>query len=160
MKDAKVLPNDAGTINYAKDGLSMTGTYNKDTNKGEGTFTLSTSYSKEVMNVADVETYFSTIDGYIEYMVKNNGVFSLMMSGDIKHDIKGTFTVEKRSSGYAYTFKGEGPFELNGTALSAVINPPFLQDYSYYEFPPMEVQTTTVTKTGNTKMEYELKVKE
>ncbi|MBR3757488.1 MAG: hypothetical protein IKK62_03540, partial [Bacteroidaceae bacterium] len=160
MKDAKVLPNDAGTINYAKDGLSMTGTYNKDTNKGEGTFTLSTSYSKEVMNVADVETYFSTVDGYIEYLVKNNNVISLMMSGDIKHDIKGTFTVEKRSSGYAYTFKGEGPFELNGTALSAVINPVWLQDYSGYEFPPMEVQTTTVTKTGNTKMEYELKVKE
>ena len=160
MKDAKVLPNDAGTINYAKDGLSMTGTYNKDTNKGEGTFTLSTSYSKEVMNVADVEYYFSTFDCVTEYLYKNNGVFSLMMSGDIKHDIKGTFTVEKRSSGYAYTFKGEGPFELNGTALSAVINPPCLQDYFYFEFPPMEVQTTTVTKTGNTKMEYELKVKE
>lgn len=160
MKDAKVLPNDAGTINYAKDGLSVTGTYNKDTNKGEGTFTLSTSYSKEVFTKEGIEIYFSTIEGYTTYLYINNGVHNLMMSGDIKHDIKGTFTVEKRSSGYAYTFKGEGPFELNGTALSAVINPPFLQDYSYYEFPPIEVHTTPVTKTGNTKMEYELKVKE
>ena len=33
-------------------------------------------------------------------------------------------------------------------------------DGIYIEIPPMEVQTTTVTKTGNTKMEYELKVKE
>ena len=37
---------------------------------------------------------------------------------------------------------------------------PAATDGIYIEIPPMEVQTTTVTKTGNTKMEYELKVKE
>ena len=37
---------------------------------------------------------------------------------------------------------------------------PQATDGIYIEIPPMEVQTTTVTKTGNTKMEYELKVKE
>ena len=82
------------------------------------------------------------------------------MSGDIKHDIEGTFTVQKKGSSYVYTFKGKGPFELNATVLSSVINPPFLQDYTYYEFPPIEVHTTTGKFTGNTNMEYELKVKE
>ncbi len=160
MKEVKVLPNDAGIISYNKDGLSMAGSFNKETNEGEGTFTLSTSYSKEVMTLAGVETYFSTIDGWIAYLEINNGVYNLIMSGDIKHDIEGTFTVQKKSSGYVYTFKGKGPYELNSTVLSSVINPPFLDFYSYYDFPPLEINTTTGKFTGNTNMEYELKVKE
>ena len=159
MKEVNVLPNDAGGINYNKNGLSMSGSYNKDTNEGEGTFTLSTSYYKEEMTLPEVEAYFSTVHAYIEYLTKYDGIFSLMMFGDIKHDIEGTFTVQKKGSSYVYTFKGAGPFELSGTALSEILNAPWLDDYTPAR-KAFEIKTITVHYTGNTKMDYEVKVKE
>jgi len=159
MKEVNALPNEVGIVSYNKDGLSMNGIYKKETNEGEGTFSLSTSYHKEVMNMTDVEKNFSTMEAWIQYLIKNNGVYNLTMDGDIKHDIEGTFTIQKKGNSYVYTFKGEGAFELNVTALSQIINPPHLNDYTG-STEPLEIKTTNVQRTGKTIMEYEMKVKE
>ena len=157
MKGTSVLPNETGMVAYAQNGLTMTGSYNKDTNEGEGTFTLSTSYHKDVMTMEQVEEYFSSMANYVQYVIKNNGVFNLMMYGDIEHNIEGTFTVQKRGSDYVYIFKGGGPYNLNATALSELSNLNWLSPLYVL---PRVINTTNVQQTGDTKMEYELKVKQ
>ena len=161
---ASVVPDEAGTVNYAQNGLNMTGSYNKETNEGEGTFTLSTSYHKEVMTMEQVEEYFSSWAGYIQFLIKENrfkddgiAIFNLMMNGDIEHNIEGTFTVKKIGSNYVYTFKGLGPYNLNATALSEVSNLSWLSPLYVL---PRVINTTNVQQSGTTNMEYELKVKQ
>lgn len=156
MKQVNVLPDDGGGIFYVKDGLNMTGSYDKVKNEGEGTFTLSSSYYKEVMNLEQVEYYFSSATGYVEYLIKNNSVFNLMMYGNIQHDIEGTFTVKQVGVNYVYTFEGEGPYNLDCTGLDGVLNLDWLSPL--YTL-PTEINTFDTQQTGNTKMQYELKIK-
>jgi len=156
MKQVNVTPNDGGGIFFFKDGLNMTGSYDKDKNEGEGTFTLTSAYHKEVMTLEQVEYYFSSATGYVEYLIKNNSVFNLMMYGDIQHNIEGTFTVKKVGANYVYTFEGQGPYNLDCTALDGVLNLDWLSPL--YTL-PTEINTFDLQQTGNTWMQYEVRVK-
>ena len=89
-------------------------------------------------------------------MYNNGGVYNLMMYGDIQHDIEGTFTVKKVGVNYVYTFEGEGPYNLDCTGLDGVLN---LDWCSPLYILPTEINTFDTQQTGNTKMQYELKVK-
>ena len=75
----------------------------------------------------------------------NPGVY-----GDIQHNIEGTFTVKKVGANYVYTFEGQGPYNLDCTALDGVLNLDWLSPL--YTL-PTEINTFDLQQTGNTWMQ-------
>lgn len=75
---------------------------------------------------------------------------------NIQHDIEGTFTVKKVGDNYVYTFEGQGPYNLDCTALDGVLNLDWLSPL--YTL-PTEINTFDLQQTGNTWMQYEVRVK-
>ena len=57
---------------------------------------------------------------------------------------------------YVYTFEGQGPYDLDCTALDGVLNLDWLSPL--YTL-PTEINTFDLQQTGNTSMQYEVRVR-
>ncbi|MBO7069604.1 MAG: hypothetical protein J6W52_13175 [Bacteroidaceae bacterium] len=157
--NAGMKPNEAGNINFNGNGISMSGTYDKDDNQGSGTFTLKTETTNEVMTVEQVKEAFSSMSGYTGFLSKNGGKNNLMMNGKITHEAEGTFTVKKSGGKYVFTFAGKGTYKLDATAFNEIRNPHFLPIFDLTYPDPIEVYTTKIQQNGNMKMDYQVEVK-
>ena len=161
--DNTLKPNEAGAISSNANGLIVTGTFDKNTNEGSGTFTLSASCFNERATMEQLydEIFSTTASAWVNFMYEgDNPGMNLLVSGSISHDIEGTFTVRKSGSNYYYTFTGNGTYDLDATALSEVLNPQWNEQFRNYYLDPMEIHTTNVLQHGNAKMDYVVKVKE
>ena len=161
--DNTLKPNEAGAISSNANGLIVTGTFDKNTNEGSGTFTLSASCFNERATMEQLydEIFSTTASAWVNFMYEgDNPGMNLLVSGSISHDIEGTFTVRKSGSNYYYTFTGNGTYDLDATALSEVLNPQWTELLRKYYLDPMEIHTTNVKQHGNAKMDYVVKVKD
>ena len=157
--DNTLKPNEAGLIGSNNNGFTVTGTFDKTTNEGSGTFTLSSHCFSEFLTMDEVCDIFTNNSSYANWLLANDGHQNVLMNGDMSHEMEGTFTVRKSGSNYYYTFTGNGTYALDATALSEVRNMKILNLDKYFT-DPIEVSTTNVKQNGTAKMDYVIKVKE
>ena len=164
-----ITPAVTGEISADRNGLVLNGTFDRATNTGSGTFKLKTGYhntlitddqlwenfaSWEKQRKMEIYKVVTGSDGY------KYAVYNLLMEGDIKHEVEGTFTVELENGKYVYDFTGDGTYELNGKAYNSVGNPTYFYELGITVYGDMSIGTVNLKQEGTTKMTYRLKVKE
>ncbi|MBR1800525.1 MAG: hypothetical protein IJ767_03405 [Bacteroidaceae bacterium] len=149
-----------GKMSRNDDGLQFSGTYNKETRTGSGTFRLQASENIDVMTDDQVESIFRNWDSYYQWMLdayNRWGGYNVLKSGNMSHDIGGTFTLQDMGDYYLYRFSGIGSYTLNATAIQRAVNIRCIPQQTYSG--PLSIEYTDVEVKGQATMEYQFTVK-
>lgn len=137
--DRTISPSADGTFTIDHDGLTITGVLNPQTGRGEGTFSVNTSY--EYVSPATVEQreiwwteIFKVVNERAQHGENAAAVYDEKtaeypetiwdnwISCSVQQNITGTFSMKysQKEKKYKMTFEGEGSFTLNGTGMYEV----------------------------------------
>ena len=157
-----VVPSLTGDIKSNIAGLTMTGTFNTETNTGSGTFKLNTSYHNVLATIEDLIHFYADMANWTDGNISL--LWNELLEGDIQHQVEGTFTVNRVKDKYVYQFKGQGTYHLEGTVYTEVKNPGWYTkitadtDCPVTWVGPTEVVTDDFRQEGKVNIEYRLEV--
>ena len=137
--DRTISPSADGTFTIDHDGLTITGVLNPQTGRGEGTFSVNTSY--EYVSPATVEQreiWWTEILKVVNERAQHGEnaaavydektaeypetIWDNWISCSVQQNITGTFSMKysQKEQKYKLEFEGEGSFTLNGTGMYEV----------------------------------------
>ena len=157
-----IVPSLTGDIKSNIAGLTMTGTFNTETNTGSGTFKLNTSYHNVLATIEDLIHFYADMANWTDGNISL--LWNELLEGDIQHQVEGTFTVNRVKDKYVYQFKGQGTYHLEGTVYTEVKNPGWYTkitadtDCPVTWVGPTEVVTDDFRQEGKVNIEYRLEV--
>ncbi|MBR1682472.1 MAG: C10 family peptidase [Bacteroidaceae bacterium] len=107
-----------------------------------------------------VESIFHNWDSYYQWMLdayNRWGGYNVLKSGNMSHDIGGTFTLQDMGDYYLYRFSRIGSYTLNARAILRAVNIRCIPTVHYNG--PFSIEYTDVEVKGQTTMEYQFTVK-
>lgn len=162
--DRTISPSADGTFTIDHDGLTITGVLNPQTGRGEGTFSVNTSY--EYVSPATVEQreiwwteIFKAVNERAQHGENSATVFDEKLaeypetildnwiSCSVQQNITGTFSMKysQKEKKYKMAFEGEGSFTLDGIGNYTV-------DYNKREEKAYMLTDRISVKDGKTKL--------
>lgn len=162
--DRTITPSADGSFTIQHDGLTISGVLNPQTGRGEGTFTVNTSYEYvSPLTLEQRAAWWTDIWKAVNERVQQGEnaaavltektaeypqtIWDNWISCSVQQNITGTFTMKysQKEQKYKMTFEGEGTFSLDGTGQYSL-------DYNERE-EKCTVQTDRISvKNGKSKL--------